>query len=957
VRTDANPYEAYYQSPSGRPQVYDRGNIFNPLGVIPDNNGTGPLHPVPGQHPGLAEGGAVQQSNRFRLSPEIPQQESAYQVTRPSVGYTDRSLRSNQQAAGNSNVVSSGSQEQPPTVPQYDSSTPPAAFPQRSGAGAGNLAQLAGLQAPQPQGFAQNFRGAQQASDPTQQAMSNPLGSSGNQLQAQVQHLQQLLSGGAINDPMLIGMLQQQLATKLRELQQGAGQQQGQPPQGQPSWVNDITGGGQHTDLHQGGMGWGSEFFNRLIQGAGQVGGNMNGANERGESLGGNAYPGYVGLGGHPGLQNTASGYQTSGLSAPVITALPGSAANPLPETPKPPHDPLYGYEIPGPGGINVPGQTGGGQQAATPIGSVPGVSWVGTTPDGGWIDDAGNIWTQGPDGQWRPTGSTPQQPQQPNHPWGNWFDQNRPPWTPRPPSGQATGSVNGMPAHQGPDGVVWVWSDDSNGMNEGWAPYPGLPPSLFQPYSPGLAEGGAVSKGGRALQGKRRIRQSKGKGNDPESARRVGERNVVKNGKRRTVGGRFDSEQQVDKGKRRNQADGNSQGFGGDQPRRPKPKGRQQTRPRAADGAVTEQRRLDGGGSLVPPGKIRVGDLPPGQTSGTNEELVLYEEGPGYGRWEIVGERGEEGADVEDGDVVIPMSDLPDYAQTLAGAPMPPDAGPMPPPMGAPPMAGPPMGGPPMGAPGMIPPMGPPAGAPPMGPGGPGGMPPFGPPEDEFTPAMSLGGVISQTESGLTKANKAYQKTEAFNTLRNRRTAWRNYQGDKTSPEGQGVKARWLGARNEAFATPEYQAVQAARKGVTGLNRWRTGIAAIDAANPGEWLNDAAPPEGWGFHLGGFVTGDNVYSPEDLANMPVVQKLRGDWRGMQDIGTGNQVASAKYLGLKNLPTEINIANWNQLSENEKGLVQSMYSQGLQWDWNDIVQRGINRAPMGQRFGPSRYGG
>jgi len=62
-------------------------------------------------------------------------------------------------------------------------------------------------------------------------------------------------------------------------------------------------------------------------------------------------------------------------------------------------------------------------------------------------------------------------------------------------PSGQATGTYNGMPAYISPTRQVWVWSPGQNGsLNEGWNLVQGADPALYQ-HGQTFANGGTYPK------------------------------------------------------------------------------------------------------------------------------------------------------------------------------------------------------------------------------------------------------------------------------------------------------------------------------------------------------------------------------------------------------------------------------------------------------------------------------
>lgn len=118
-----------------------------------------------------------------------------------------------------------------------------------------------------------------------------------------------------------------------------------------------------------------------------------------------------------------------------------------------------------------------------------------------------------------------------------------------------------------------------------------------------------------------------------------------------------------------------------------------------------------------------------------------------------------------------------------------------------------------------------------------------------------------------------------------------------------------------------------------------------------------AAPLAGSGQYNAGLdkpVNVYNAYNPADLgANLPAYQKLIGSMGARPYGGFGAQVGSAK-LGISNAPTAFNLRNYNLLNSSEQKQNESLYSQGLGMDWEDLMNQARTAAPTDPGNGPYR---
>lgn len=97
-------------------------------------------------------------------------------------------------------------------------------------------------------------------------------------------------------------------------------------------------------------------------------------------------------------------------------------------------------------------------------------------------------------------------------------------------------------------------------------------------------------------------------------------------------------------------------------------------------------------------------------------------------------------------------------------------------------------------------------------------------------------------------------------------------------------------------------------------------------------------------------------YDPATLGNQPFIQKLRGT-REATPFGGFGATLSNPSLGITNMPWAINYKTLLNMNPSEQKQAESLYSQGLNVDFNDVVEQSRRAAPIGARFGVAGYAG
>jgi hypothetical protein len=96
-------------------------------------------------------------------------------------------------------------------------------------------------------------------------------------------------------------------------------------------------------------------------------------------------------------------------------------------------------------------------------------------------------------------------------------------------------------------------------------------------------------------------------------------------------------------------------------------------------------------------------------------------------------------------------------------------------------------------------------------------------------------------------------------------------------------------------------------------------------------------------------------YTPEQLGNQPFIQQLQGrmktvGWQGFA------QPLSNPDIGVTSAPAVINAQRYRDMNSSSRDAVESLYSQGLEQDMRDMLDRS-QRATAGLGAGWGRMGG
>lgn len=98
-----------------------------------------------------------------------------------------------------------------------------------------------------------------------------------------------------------------------------------------------------------------------------------------------------------------------------------------------------------------------------------------------------------------------------------------------------------------------------------------------------------------------------------------------------------------------------------------------------------------------------------------------------------------------------------------------------------------------------------------------------------------------------------------------------------------------------------------------------------------------------------------NTYSPSQMGSQPFWSKLTGTGQVPAFQGFGAPLGNSN-IGISNAPSLFNLQNYIGEDPSEQQQVQSVYSQGLGVNWDDMLANAQRSAPIGASFGPTSYG-
>lgn len=97
-------------------------------------------------------------------------------------------------------------------------------------------------------------------------------------------------------------------------------------------------------------------------------------------------------------------------------------------------------------------------------------------------------------------------------------------------------------------------------------------------------------------------------------------------------------------------------------------------------------------------------------------------------------------------------------------------------------------------------------------------------------------------------------------------------------------------------------------------------------------------------------------YDPATIGNQPFIKNLvNGQRQSGTYAGFGASLSNSR-LGVKDIPTNINLQGWRDSDSSQQKATQSLYEQGFATDFGDIFKRAQRAAPAGVSTGRKRYG-
>jgi len=138
-------------------------------------------------------------------------------------------------------------------------------------------------------------------------------------------------------------------------------------------------------------------------------------------------------------------------------------------------------------------------------------------------------------------------------------------------------------------------------------------------------------------------------------------------------------------------------------------------------------------------------------------------------------------------------------------------------------------------------------------------------------------------------------------------------------------------------------------------LNHEQTQVILGKARKGGKKLPKAASGGTYGADLSSPTFTFNTYKPQDLGNQPFYKKLTGATPS-REFGSFGATIDNPQLGIYGAPFNISLQRYNQLAPSEQAQTQSLYSQGLGVNWDDILNAARRGAPNGRYSQVAYYG-